>query len=293
MDYSMDYLARMLSYKEFYEAIKEFAFPYAIIKGEVLSVLAYGTEGKRNSKDIDILISREHLDAAKKILRAKGFKEITINKFDRAFLLNSSHQAPTYFKKTKICYIFIDVNFDVFWGEYEGKRINISEFLFDTKKMPVYGCYIHTLSPIKSLIALALHHYKDMNSLFLLATKNTIRYDMFEDIYYLIKNNSNEITSDELRYLCDGYNITQYIYYILYFTSVLFPDCFWDEYIKNLKTEEGLFLLDKYGLRSDEQKIWKCSFEDRLNADNLFEFIRNDLSEKDKQKIAYNKQIFG
>ena len=293
MNYDIDYLIRLLSYKEFYEVVKEFTFPYAIMKGEALSILAYGTEGMRNSKDIDILIAREHLDEAKKTLYAKGFKEITINRFDRAFFLNSSHQAPTYVKKTKICYVFIDVNFDIFWGEYKGKRINIADFLNNTVKVGIYGCLVHTLSPIKSLIALALHHYKDMNSLYLLATKKVIRFDMFKDIYYLIKNNRDVITSEQLYYYCDKFNVIQYMYYILFYTSVLFPDGLLDVYVQRIKTEEGVFLLDKYGLCSEEQKVWKCSFKDRLNSDNLFELIKNDLSKKDKLKIAYNKQIFG
>ena len=32
------------------------------------------------------------------------------------------------------------------------------------------------------MIQLILHHYKDMNSIFLLATRKSIKYDMFKDI---------------------------------------------------------------------------------------------------------------
>ncbi len=78
--------------------------------------------------------------------------------------------------------IEIDLNFDIFWDEYEGKRIDIDEFLSDTIEMEIYGVKVKTFPPIKALIQLVLHHYKDMNSLFLLATRKSIRYDMFKDI---------------------------------------------------------------------------------------------------------------
>lgn len=291
MNYDVNSLIRLLSYKEVYEAIKEFTFPYAIIKGEVLSILAYGKEGNRNSKDIDILIPREHIDRAKKILYAKGFEEIFSNRRERAFFLNFSHQMPPYIKKTKICRIFVDVNFDVFWGEYKDKRIEILEFMNDTTEMSVYGCPMRVLSPIKNLITIALHHYKDMNSLVLLATKKAIRYDMFKDIYYLIKRNSNAISVDQLYCYCDKYQIKQYVFYILFYTSKLFPDNILNMYIQKLQTDEGVYLLDKYGLCSEERKTWKCDFNERLNSDNLFELMKGDLTQKDVKKIVYNQRI--
>lgn len=64
--------------------------------------------------------------------------------------------------------------------------------------MEIYGVKVKTLPPIKAMIQLILHHYKDMNSLFLLATRKSIKYDILKDVYYLLKNNLDTIPLDEL-----------------------------------------------------------------------------------------------
>ena len=106
--------------------------------------------------------------------------------------MSHSHQLLPYYSYINNQLICIDLNFDIFWGEYEGKRVDIDEFLCDTIEMDIYGVKVKTLPPLKAMIQLILHHYKDMNSIFLLATRKSIRYDMFKDVYYLLKNNINQ-----------------------------------------------------------------------------------------------------
>ena len=57
-----------------------------------------------------------------------------------------SHQTRPYVKNTPISKTFIDVNYDIFWGEYTGKRINIEEFLSNSIVMNIFGMEIRTLS---------------------------------------------------------------------------------------------------------------------------------------------------
>ena len=51
-------------------------------------------------------------------------------------------------------------------------------------------------------------------------------------------------------------------------------------------------MLNCYGLCDKEQKEWKYDFETRLHSDNLYDLIKDDLSEKDYEKIAINKRVF-
>lgn len=54
----------MISYSSLIEMEKELnGINYVIIKGEPLSMLAYGCYGKRSSHDIDILIDRKDISS--------------------------------------------------------------------------------------------------------------------------------------------------------------------------------------------------------------------------------------
>ena len=266
---------------------------YAVIKGEVLSKQAYKKNGFRNSSDIDILISRKNINELEEALSKCGFYNSSLKRSDKITMLSASHQVAPWIKEILPWgVIVIDLNFDVFWGEYEGKRIDIEEFLSDTIEMEIYGVKVKTLPPIKAMIQLILHHYKDMNSIFLLATRKSIKYDMFKDIYYLLKNNLDAIPLDRLYEMSAEYEIIPYVFYVLYHTGQVFDDEILKQYMEAFRTPEGEALLNCYGLCAKERKEWKCDFKTRLEADNLYDLIKDDLTEKDHEKIAINKRIF-
>ena len=172
---------------------------------------------------------------------------------DNVLLLSASHQTLPYYCMHN--YLVIDVNYDLFWGEYEGKRIDIKEFLSDTIEKEIYGVKVKTLSPIKTIIQLILHHYKEMNSIFLLATRKSIKYDMFKDVYYLLKNNLDTIPLDKLYAMSEEYEITPYMFYVLYYTGQVFKDKILEKYIEAFRTPEGEGLLNCYGLCAAEE-LW-------------------------------------
>ena len=273
--------------------LKNMNFCYAIIKGETLSKLAYGELGKRTSSDIDILIPRIHLKKIEEVLHQNGFINTQHSRKDQIIMLAGSHQISPWIKNlSPLGTMMIDLNFDIFWGEYDGKRINIEEFLYDTTEMDIYGVKVQTLPPVKAIIQLILHHYKDMNSIFLLATRNSIKYEMFKDVYYLLKNNLDTITLDKFYSLSESYKIIPYEYYMLYYTGQVFEDTVLNKYIDAFRTSKGEELLNYYGLCAKERKEWKFNFQTRLESDDLYQLIKNDLSEKDYEKIAINKRIF-
>lgn len=281
------------SYKKLGELFSNLKVPCACVKGEVLSLQAYGVEGKRRSTDIDLLVSRENLSDIFEELKKIGFKSTSSSRASEVTLMSCSHQiSPWVYNMPIWGKIVLDLNFDVFWGEYEGEHIDIKEFLSDVVPIKIYGTTVKTLSIYKTIIHLALHHYKDMNSLYLLSTKNSIRVNMFEDIYNLIKNNESIINVERLYDICEQYKVIPYMYYILYYTGKIFNDELINKYIGVFKSAEGDFLLNKYGLCDKERKKWKCDFNTRLNSNDIYKLIESDLSENDKNKISFNKKIF-
>lgn len=266
---------------------------YAIIKGEPLALQAYGKTGTRHVGDIDVLTSRNNLRSLIGYLEKDGFRVKEVSREDRIASLIYSHQILPYTKKSSSYGdVVIDVNYDIFWGEYEGKRINIDSFLADTIEKSIYGIVVKTLPPLKAMIQLVLHHYKDMNSIFLLATRKSIKYDMFKDVYFLLKNNLEDITIDKLYEMSAEYEIVPYMFYVLYFTGEIFHDEIMNQYIEVFRTGEGEELLDCYGLCEKERKKWKCDFKMRLEANKIYDLIKEDLTESDKEKIVYNQRLF-
>ena len=131
-----------------------------------------------------------------------------------------------------------------------------------------------------------------MNSIFLLATEKCFKVDMFRDIYNLLKNNSKDISLDALYTVSAEYGIIPYVYYVLYYTSLLFHDELLKKYTDAFATEEGEALLDAYGLDMQERRKWKVDFQTRMDKDNLYNFIKDDLTDRDIRKIAINKKVF-
>lgn len=290
-----DFLYRQISrvrYAEIKNALEMFHFPYAVIKGEPLSYLAYGTFGKRYSSDIDILVSRENRQKTRLILEQHGFINKNHSRQTEIMANIYSHQMLPFCKKSKYEDIYVDINFDVFWGEFTGKRIDIDSFLQDTEDMCIYGCNIKVLPALKTIIQLILHHYKELNSIFHLMTHNCIRKEMFDDIYYMIMNNKEMISAENLYNSCFSYGMVEYAYYMLYYTELIHPDKGLDKYTKLFFTEKGSELLNYYGLSEDERKEWDIDFFTRLNNHDITEHIKNRLDKSDKDKLERNIEAF-
>lgn len=279
--------------KGFFNGLSSYGINYAVIKGCPLAYYKTGNIGSRLSSDIDILIPRRNIEKVKGLLEANGFQSsYELNRQERVMLVSNSHQIPPYNKGLGKCSVQVDVNFDLFWGEYKGKRIDVSEFLGGTIEMEVYDCRIKTLPPLKCMIQLILHHYKDMNSLYHLTGHAAIRRRLFEDIYLLCKRYPTEISIDNVYEASARYDILPYAYYIFYYTRQVYDDAILDGYLEALYTEEGKRLLECYGLTDQERKIWKIDFAERLDAD-LSKVIESELSKEDREKLERNRRLFG
>lgn len=288
----------MLTYKEIEPVLRNLSMVrYSIIKGETISIAAYNVVGKRTSSDVDILVSRKNLRLFETELLKHGFEKqqsdsSTEQRINRALMLSGSHQTSPFYKKKSAFKLCIDLNFDIFWGEYTGKRVDIDDFLSDTIDIDIYGLKVKVLPPLKAMVQLILHHYKDMNSIFLLATRKSIKYNMFRDVFYLLKNNIDEISIEKLYAISVEYEVIPYVYYVLYYTGLIYQDVTLQKYIEAFKTQEGESLLNCYGLNDSERREWRYDFNTRLESQNLYDLIKDDLTDKDRKKISINKKVF-
>lgn len=297
MEVANEIILRIISMSRYWELKSVFRaidFDYAVIKGEPLSIQAYGKPGQRTSGDVDILVARNDLPKLEKILSNNDFVTNVPNRADRILMMLGSHQTTMWTKPiSSIGLLEVDVNFDIFWGEYRGKRTDIACFISDAIEMEIYGTKVKALPPIKAMIQLVLHHYKEMNSIYHLATHNCINLNMFKDVYYLWRNNYNEILPEKLLYECEKLEIIPYAYYVLYYTNCLYLDDEFDRMVKLFETDEGQAILELYGLAADEKRHWRVDFKTRLEVDDKLSLIKDDLTEHDREKLEINKRIFG
>lgn len=291
-------IERKMLYKELkplFEAMS--SINYAVVKGEVLSQQIYGVLDKRRSSDIDILIDKKNVRFLEIELQKLGFKQqlledVNESRRNRVLCMAYSHQIPSYHKDIMGFHLNVDVNYDIFWGEYEGKRYPIEEFLNDTVDMEIYGVTVKTLPVEKAFVQLILHHYKEMNSLYHLSQHNCIRTEMFKDIYDMLLNKCHLLTVDRTKQLCEKYSIGNYAYYMLYYAYQVFEDIALYKYLKPFEYYMDFNLINGYGLSSQERKVWKISFEQRLDKNEVWSYIRDDLTEADMQKVILNNSIF-
>lgn len=100
----------------------------------------------------------------KKLGSDSNYRKIPKLRGETAVLcITYSHQIPSYHKEVTGFHLNVDINYDIFWGEYEGQRTSIGDFFTDTVEMNIYGISVKTLSVEKAFIQLILHHYKEMN----------------------------------------------------------------------------------------------------------------------------------
>ena len=271
--------------------------PYAVIKGAVLSDLIYKDPAIRFSGDIDLLINRRDADRVKEILtsfefvqgRVTGSGIVPFTRKEILFQTTMSHQTAPYVKQTnnRLCpYINVDINTDIIWGESNVKT-DIDSVLMYTQTVNLLGFDFRKLTPAMEFISLCLHHYKDMNSLYLLSS-GSLKLGLFCDIYYYLRNVS--LSLEELCELCGTLNVGKYIYACLYDTYKIFNDQFLVKYINALDSQKDLSLLDTFGLSQSERKPWGLSLSERLFHPRLQQYIDTLLSNSEKEKIILNRE---
>lgn len=284
--------------KPIFDGFQSSGISFAVIKGAALSLSAYGDVVYRKSGDIDLIISHDNIDTVKKIMIDNGFiqgrvTDSGIEPFSRRELIfqsSMSHQAAPFIKKTDnlLCpYVNVDVNTDVLWGESK-RKADMDFVLSHIEKAVICDYIIQKLSPEMEFVALCLHHYKDMNSIYLLS-KGSLKLSLFCDIYYYIKN--CVLDTDKLRNICERLKVTEFVYYCLYYTNLVFSDSALSPLLAALKTEKAESIMNTFGLADDEIKEWGISFPERLFDGNIQQYFDVHLTAKEIEKININSAM--
>ena len=270
-------------------------FPYAVIKGAVLSKSAYDDPFTRSSGDIDILIRRHDADEMKALLLSLGFIQgrvtdsgiVPFTRREILFQTAMSHQTAPYIKQTdnRLCpYVNLDVNMDVMWGESD-ERVDVGKILEHTENSSLFGFPFRKLSVEAEFVSLCLHHYKDMNSLYLLSG-GSLKLSLFCDIYYYLKN--VRPNAHVLAALCQELNVGKYIYVCIEHTKQIFCGEF-AEYLDCLESMKDASLLNSFGLNNKERKPWDLTLPERLFLPDLPRYVFDTLNESEKAKVEANR----
>ena len=290
----LDKAARKVKYQYLIQLLDEKAdFPYAVVKGEPLSVLAYGAAGLRHSGDIDVLVDKKDLKALEKILREDGFQSTELSRQEKIVARAFSHQIEPYHKQLSLGTLEVDINYEVIWGEWQGKKPSVQEMLERRQTLDIFGVPVPALSVEDAFVQLCLHHYKDMNVLFHLTLHNPISRKLFEDVAGFWKRQVGRLDLVKLTAQIEEYQLTPFFYYIAYYTAKVCQVEDLEEWAKQLETPEGIQLLNTFGLAESERKVWPIPFEERLDNEKLPELVRSMLTEKELEKAEQNHKIFG
>ena len=270
---------------------QHFYCSYVIIKGEVLSVQAYGKPGRRHLGDVDVLVQKENIGKLTALLIENGFETNVLTREQEIITKAFSHQVTPYRKLVSGIAVNIDINYDFFWGEWDKARPSIGDILSRRQYLTLYDQFVPVLTIEDAFIQLCLHHYKDMNSLFHLAYVNPITSEKFQDIYYFWLNNRNCLSVEYISNWSKKYQIGLYIDYILSQTAYIMKDKSIAEWGK--KFYQGYnYLLNYYGLDSKRRKKWDIPLDVRINNPTLPEYIRKSLSPEELEKLKKEHAIF-
>ena len=282
--------------KDVFERIQD--IPYAHIKGAILSSYIYGNPAFRLSGDIDLLIPPRYSGKVKAVLDDCGFvqgklvdgKIIPYSRKELIYQKSFSHQLAPFMKETgsQMCpFVNIDVNLDIIWGEGDFS-IDMENFVCHTEEFEFQGIKLRKLNPAWEFISLCMHHYKDMNSIYLIADRG-LSLSEFCDIYFYLVNVSPNV--DELTDVAREYGVCDYIYYCIYYTNKIFADARLSKYLDKLRSNSAEKLLDCYGLSDFERRKWNISFYERLFDPRFKDKFRSALTNDEMRKIQINRDF--
>ncbi len=201
-----------------------------------------------------------------------------------------THQLAPFIRQTgnPLCpYVNIDVNTDIIWGE-NGSKTDMDYVLLQTEPSSLNGTAFMKLRREMEFISLCLHHYKDMNSIYLLYGRG-LKLSLFSDIYFYLQNAKPDAA--ELIRCAERLSVSQYVRYCLYFTGLVFGDEITGSYDRYFPGSINEDMLRSYGLDRREIRRWTMPFFDRLLSPDFRREFEKTLSEDDRRKIALNEAV--
>jgi hypothetical protein len=209
---------------------------HVFLKGAILSNILY-TDGSRASNDIDILVSKESIFQAQKVLNKLGliqgkydFKNNIIHKASQHELDESIQTRGEMFPFVKIINestvktLDIDVNFSLDWKP-SAPRDNVDYFLDQRISIPLDNeTLVYSLSHEHMFIHLCSHLYKDAILIDIITKRKVLDLYKFADIYAFIQKYRGTLDMDKLHTDSVKFGFEKHTYYTVKYTSIIFPD---------------------------------------------------------------------
>lgn len=264
---------------------------YVYTKGELTSFYVYSEFGRRKIGDIDILIDPNDIDEVKNILIKNGFCQPR-NRICELFELKYSHQLMPFYKQILNDIILqVDVNINIFWGEYNNGIQYLKYFLNNYCCITIYNVLVKCMEINYFFIYLCLNIYKDLNSIYLLYENRVINKSKLHELFLLFENDN--VMIEKLFTIANNCLCQKYIMYMALCLNEIYKSIKLDKLIEifNSYYDEGLY--KSYGLEEGERKLWKIPFKKRYESIDLRKIILADLNERDLKKIKLNEIVYG
>ena len=191
--------------KRILEAFNEKGVKVIVLKGAALDKIVYGDIGLRTFGDLDLLVKKEDLPYAKKIMSDLEYVSTPGKKSEEWQRMNHFH-LPLYIQTDKS--IAVEIHWHITGDSF---HINIDEWWEMAKVIKIDNCQALILSPEDMLIHLCLHLFNHGYG------KITLRglCDIFGTLTYYRK----EINWQRFQDKVDKYKISKPVYTILYFIN--------------------------------------------------------------------------
>ena len=210
------------------DILKNFNFPYALLKGAYL-YQSY-PKGLRTSNDIDILIEQKNITPLSNILLENDFLQghIRNGKFTQSSRkeilssrMNRGETVP-FIKKVdlpKMEYLEVDINFSL---DYKARQENenVANMLAQTKQL--FGKNLYVLSEYDFLIHLCVHLYKEAVVKAIVDMGRDMSLYKFCDLYLLLSEQKNTDFYQGLITRIGELDLNKECYYALFYTKMLF-----------------------------------------------------------------------
>lgn len=252
---------------------------YSLLKGIVLSQVAYGDLGSRDFKDNDMLIHSSQIDEAIAIMKEMGYVQGMINYKTnsvtplprREIMIRSmvSHEVIPLIKYIEnspfLEYHALDLQFSLDLMTSRRTDTAVQQMLERSQIIDVAGHPVRTLEWEDLLLFMLIHLTREATSeLDVMAYKDILLYK-FMDIHRFLDSPQVNVDWDKVLQRAQDLNFQKEVFYALHYTQILYGEAGPEGFLDKLNIEDWEFLDQVYRYNSEDIAIrWQNSFEERL-----------------------------
>jgi len=133
-----------------------------------------------------------------------------------------------------------------------------------------------------------MHHYKELNSIYLLWERGINKTEL-DEVYLYVRKNVMDL--EYLYSLCMKYGVSDYIYFCISKANLFYCNSMLNELSKKFESGTGKELLECFGLCDSERKQWNVDFRTICEAGDIKMYMEPLLTAEDFRKIELNERM--